>query len=62
MQDSLTHADSRKNLLGKNPSKELIDEFSNEMQVNGNTPPHILPMPEMIKLSVSITASLIMKH
>lgn len=39
MLDSLTHLDSRKNLLGSNPSKEIIDEFSNELQVNGNTPP-----------------------
>jgi acetyl esterase/lipase len=39
MQDSLTHLDSRTNLLGKNPSKEIIDQFSNELQVNGDTPP-----------------------
>lgn len=39
MQDSLTHLDSRKNLLGKNPSRLLIDEFSNELQVDENTPP-----------------------
>ncbi|HVO74922.1 MAG TPA: alpha/beta hydrolase [Ignavibacteriaceae bacterium] len=39
MQDSLTHSDSRKNLLGPNPSKEIIDEFSNELRVDENTPP-----------------------
>lgn len=39
MQDSLTHSDSRKNLLGKNPSKETIDLYSNELQVSSNTPP-----------------------
>ena len=39
MQDSLTHADSRMKLLGKNPSKETIDEFSNELQVDENSPP-----------------------
>jgi len=39
MQDSLTHGDSRRNLLGKNPSKELIDQYSNELQVTANTPP-----------------------
>ena len=39
MQDSLTHLDSRNNLLGKNPSKELIDEYSNELRVTNNTPP-----------------------
>ncbi len=42
MKDSLTHADSRRNLLGRNPSKEIINEFSNEMQVDGNTPPTYL--------------------
>jgi acetyl esterase/lipase len=42
MQDSLTHLDSRTNLLGKNPTKLLIDEFSNELQVDENTPPTYL--------------------
>jgi acetyl esterase/lipase len=39
MQDSLTHADSRRNLLGNQPSKEVIDNFSNELQVTEQTPP-----------------------
>jgi acetyl esterase/lipase len=39
MQDSLTHRDSRNNLLGRNPSKETIDLYSNELQVAKNTPP-----------------------
>ena len=39
MQDSLTHADSRKQLLGNNPSKELKDAYSNELQVDEQTPP-----------------------
>jgi acetyl esterase/lipase len=39
MQDDLTHKDSRTNLLGKNPSKQAIDLFSNELQVDKNTPP-----------------------
>jgi acetyl esterase/lipase len=39
MQDSLTHLDSRTKLLGRNPSKEDIDLFSNELQVDENTPP-----------------------
>ncbi len=39
MQDSLTHRDSRNNLLGRNPSKEIIDLYSNELQVSKNTPP-----------------------
>ena len=39
MQDSLTHRDSRANLLGKNPSKSIIDLYSNELQVDRDTPP-----------------------
>jgi acetyl esterase/lipase len=39
MQDSLTHHDSRTKLLGENPSKEVIDDFSNELQIEENTPP-----------------------
>ncbi len=39
MQDSLTHTDSRSNLLGNDPAKKTIDLFSNELQVTANTPP-----------------------
>ena len=39
MEDSLTHLGSRTNLLGENPSKKMIDEFSNELHVDENTPP-----------------------
>lgn len=39
MQEGLTHLGSRENLLGKNPTKELIDFYSNELQVNENIPP-----------------------
>ena len=39
MQDSLTHKDSRRQLLGANPSKEMIDLYSNELQVDKNSPP-----------------------
>ena len=34
-----THKGSRDNLLGKNPSQELIDKYSNELQVTDQTPP-----------------------
>jgi acetyl esterase/lipase len=34
----LTHQGSRDNLLGKNPSPQLIDELSNERHVTKNTP------------------------
>lgn len=39
MQDSLTHRDSRANLLGNNPPRATIDLYSNELQVDRNTPP-----------------------
>ncbi|MEP6662973.1 MAG: alpha/beta hydrolase [Verrucomicrobiota bacterium] len=37
-----THGGSRKNLLGDNPSPDLIKELSNELQVTTNTPPTFL--------------------
>jgi acetyl esterase/lipase len=36
------HAGTRKNLLGKDPSAELVNEYSNELQVNNQTPPTFL--------------------
>jgi len=38
MQQALTHRDSRKQLLGEQPSQQLVDLFSNELQVKDNTP------------------------
>lgn len=40
--DSLAHMGSRENLIGKNPSQQVISNFSNELQVNKNTPPTFL--------------------
>lgn len=34
-----THQGSKDNLLGKNPTAELVRLYSNEMQVNAQTPP-----------------------
>lgn len=42
MTTALTHAGSRDNLLGKNPSNEDVDLFSNELQVQLDTPPAYL--------------------
>ncbi|HJV76982.1 MAG TPA: alpha/beta hydrolase, partial [Paludibacter sp.] len=39
MQEKLTHAGSREQLLGNNPSKETVDLYSNELQVDETTPP-----------------------
>ena len=42
MKEGVTHQGSRDNLLGKNPSQELVERFSNELQVTKNTPPTFL--------------------
>ncbi|MEX2594875.1 MAG: alpha/beta hydrolase [Anditalea sp.] len=35
----ISHIGSRNNLLGKSPSEELVNLYSNELQVTGDTPP-----------------------
>ncbi len=42
MDSKVTHLDSRKALLGENPTDERIKFFSNELNVNANTPPTLL--------------------
>jgi acetyl esterase/lipase len=42
MRDSITHNGSRLNLLGKEPSPELVRLMSNETQVTRDTPPTFL--------------------
>lgn len=37
-----THADTRKNLLGKNPEPALVELLSNELQITSRTPPVFL--------------------
>ncbi|WP_282074107.1 alpha/beta hydrolase [Polaribacter atrinae] len=39
MQDNTTHKGSRNRLLGNKPSKEVIEKFSNQLQVNSHTSP-----------------------
>jgi acetyl esterase/lipase len=34
-----THAGSKRNLLGENPSDELVKKYSNELQITKDTPP-----------------------
>lgn len=41
-----THKNSRKELLGENPSRELIDFYSNEKQVTSDTPPLFIVFSE----------------
>ncbi len=40
--DSVGHLGSRHNLLGENPTKDQIANYSNELQVNKETPPSFL--------------------
>jgi len=42
MDERFTHMGSRKNLLGDNPSQELVDYYSNEKQVSAETPPTLI--------------------
>ncbi len=42
MDSTITHMGSRINLLGKHPSSELVKKYSNELQVNKDTPPAFL--------------------
>lgn len=39
---AIGHSGSAKNLLGENPSQELLDYFSNEKHVRAQTPPSFL--------------------
>lgn len=41
-QDSIAHIGSRDQLIGKNPPKQLLNSFSNELQVTAQTPPTFL--------------------
>jgi dipeptidyl aminopeptidase/acylaminoacyl peptidase len=38
----VTHAGSRRNLLGPNPDPKLVDQMSNDRQVTKDTPPTFL--------------------
>ncbi|WP_414656171.1 alpha/beta hydrolase [Flavobacterium sp.] len=42
MENNITHKGSQTNLLGNNPSEELINSFSNEKKVTSQTPPTFL--------------------
>ncbi len=38
MDSSITHADSRRSLLGSEPTQALVDEYSNEKRIDANSP------------------------
>ncbi|WP_423126953.1 alpha/beta hydrolase [Gaoshiqia sp. Z1-71] len=39
MDTAITHMGSRESLIGKNPSTEMVEHFSNALKVTANTPP-----------------------
>jgi acetyl esterase/lipase len=58
-----THGGSRKNLLGENPSPELIQRYSAHLQVTSNTPPaylahaiddHVVPCDQSRKFHAAL--------
>ena len=40
--DDITHQGSKRNLIGENPSQQLVTLYSNELQVSTQTPPTFL--------------------
>jgi len=55
--DSIGHIGSRTNLIGENPSEDKIREYSNELRVNGQTPPAFLVHAsddDVVKVSNSV--------
>lgn len=53
-----SHGGSRKNLLGDNPSPELVEQYSNEKQVTDRTPPTFLAHPLDDKVVLPINSRL----
>ncbi len=56
--EGATHGGSKKNLLGDNPSISDIYMFSNEKQVNTNTPPAILLLSDDDKVVLPVNSTL----
>lgn len=52
MKKELTHIDSHNQLLGKDASKQLEDQFSNELHVSGKTPPVFIAVTSDDKAAV----------
>lgn len=63
MKQDHTHNGSRKNLLGPDPSDNLVEHYSNELQVRENTPPtfilhstddEVVPLENSLQLAKSL--------
>ncbi|MBB3187078.1 alpha/beta hydrolase [Microbacter margulisiae] len=46
MKQGETHLGSRENLLGKHPTEQLVEKYSNELHVTKNTPPAVLMLSD----------------
>ncbi len=55
--DIATHGGSRQNLLGNNPSLSDLHSFSNEKQINVNTPPAILLLSDDDKVVLPVNST-----
>ena len=44
MELNITHKGSRENLLGKKPTKEMVESFSNDLKVTDETPPAFIAL------------------
>ena len=62
--DSIGHIGSRDQLIGKHPSKEKIEEYSNELQVTDQTPPTFLVQAkdDFVKVQNSISFAAALKQ
>lgn len=56
--DIATHGGSKKNLLGDKPSDDQLYVYSNEKQVNSNTPPTILLLSDDDKTVLPVNSTL----
>ncbi len=64
MDGNITHWGSRENLLGKNASPKLVKHFSNELQVNEQTPPAFMALSiddDVVPVQNSIVYALALK-
>jgi acetyl esterase/lipase len=62
---AITHRGSRSNLIGKNPSPDLVRYFSNELRVTKDTPPAFLVLgidDKVVPIQNSINYMLAMKN
>lgn len=66
MEEGVTHAGSRENLIGKTPTAGMVQLYSNELQVTPNTPPafimvsaddDVVPIENTLRYAGALTAN-----